>query len=75
MSGILLLQSSHSMCGVLLWIKGFGFGYRYGYDYIISMIIVFTYFDIDMGQRSALFVLVLIYRCKHSIWLNLKWIK
>jgi hypothetical protein len=41
MSDSLLLQSSHSMFGVLLWIREFGYGY--GYDYIIIMIIVFTY--------------------------------
>jgi hypothetical protein len=42
MSGILSLQSSHSMFGVLLWIRGFRYGYSY--DYIVVMIIVFTYF-------------------------------
>jgi hypothetical protein len=51
MSDSLLLQSSHSMFGVLLRIRGFGYGY--GYDYIIIMIIVSTYLDVDMGQCSA----------------------
>jgi hypothetical protein len=51
MSDSLLLQSSHSMFGVLLWIRGFGYGY--GYDYIIIMIIVSAYLDVDMGQCSA----------------------
>jgi hypothetical protein len=41
MSDSLLLQSSHSIFGVLLWIREFGYGY--GYDYIIIMIIIFTY--------------------------------
>jgi hypothetical protein len=40
-SDILLLQSSRSMFGALLWIRGFG--YEYGYDYVIIMIIVVAY--------------------------------
>jgi hypothetical protein len=40
-SNSLSLQSSHSMFGVLLWIRGLKYGY--GYDYTIIMIIVFTY--------------------------------
>jgi hypothetical protein len=62
MSDSLSLQSSRSMIGVLLWFQGFG----YGCDYIIIMIIVFTYLDVDMGQRSACVMRVLVCRCKHS---------
>jgi hypothetical protein len=32
-------------------------------------------FDVDMGQCSALCMLVLVCRYKHSTWLKLKWLK
>jgi hypothetical protein len=65
MSGILPLQSSHSMFDVLLWIWGFGYGY--GYDYIVVMIIVFTYLWCWHGSTFCLFMHVLVCRHKHSI--------
>jgi hypothetical protein len=71
MSDSLSLQSSRSMFVVLLWFRGF----VYGYDYIIIMIVVFTYLWHWHGLTFCLFMHVLVCRWKHSIWLNLKWLK
>jgi hypothetical protein len=57
------------------WIRAVGYGYGYDYIIIMIMIIVFTYLSCWHGSMFCLFMLVLVRRCKHSTWLNLKWLK
>jgi hypothetical protein len=69
----LWVTACRSMFRILLWIRGFGYGYEY--DYIIIMIIVFAYLWCWHRSTFCLFMLVLVCRSKHRIWLNLKWLK
>jgi hypothetical protein len=53
------------------WILGVGFGYVQDYDIVMLLLT----FDVDLGQCSACFSLVIVCRCKHSTWLRkLKWL-
>jgi hypothetical protein len=68
MSGSLSLQSSHSM--VVVFRLEDGGSEDVGYDYVIRIIAVFT-LPLSLTSINVLLVmLVLVYRCKHNIWLN-----
>jgi hypothetical protein len=68
MSGSLSLQSSHSM--VVVFRLEDGGSEDVGYGYVIRIIAVFT-LPLSLTSINVLLVmLVLVYRCKHNIWLN-----
>jgi hypothetical protein len=68
MSGSLLLQSSRSMI-VIFGLEDGGLD-DVGYDYVISIMTVFTLPLVLILSAFFLFMLVLVFRCKHNIWLN-----
>jgi hypothetical protein len=65
MSDSLSLQSSHSMV-VVFGLKNGG-SEDVGYGYVIMIITVFT---LPLALTFVSVLLVLVYRCKHNIWLN-----
>jgi hypothetical protein len=65
MSGSLSLQSSRSMV-VVFGLKNGG-SEDVGYGYVIRIITVFT---LPLALTFVSVLLVLVYRCKHNIWLN-----